>query len=369
MSLEQILKSVRPSVFQLPPYQAGKMPTVSRSGRQIKLSSNENRYGSSPMVLKALKEAKPEDFFLYPDSYALNLRQALVRHWELNKVHVKESQILLGDGSGEVLDLIFSAFLNRGDTLVIAEKSFSLYRLLSLPKDARVVEVERNADQSVSLDGILDSVISEHAKMVVFSNPDNPTSTFHSSDEIESWMQKIPSDVLVLIDEAYIHFEGISSSVLRLTEHYPNLMVMFTFSKAYALASLRVGYAVMHPELCDIVQRLRLPFNLGYFPQVAALQALKDQEYLEGVLQRIQKVRSDLYEFLLSQDYEAIEPHGNFIFVRLNDQQADLPDFLNKNGVSVRNLSSFGYSEREIRITVGTDEENEILKKLILEYK
>ncbi len=369
MNLNKFLKSVRPSILSLPAYYAGKTPAMTHTGRQIKLSSNENRYGPSPKVLDALKRISTQDLFLYPDPYANALREALVCYWKKHDVSIENNEILFGDGSGEVLDLIFAAFLSEGDTLVIPEKSFSLYRLLSLSKGANVIEVSRYDNEQVNLNTLKTAVVENHARMVVFSNPDNPTSTFSNPNEIEWFLQNIPSETLVIIDEAYIHFESLDLSSIAFLKHYPNLIVSYTFSKAYALASLRVGYAVMNEQICNLVQRVRLPFNLGYLPQMAALQALEDETYLKDMLKKLVNERERLYQVFLEHGYKTVRPHGNFIFVRLNATQSALPDFLAENGVSVRNLKSFGYQASDIRVTVGTEEDNQILVELMQEYK
>lgn len=361
----KILSSVRSEIRGLKDYAAGKKPKASSSGRRIKLASNENPFGSSKLAMQAIRKAAEEDLNIYPDSKMKELRKALVEFWGARKVALSENQFLFGDGSGEILNMLIAAFCGEGDTVVIPEKSFSLYSLLSIPKGAEVNEVPRAEGYVTDLDAMLDYAQKNSAKMILFANPDNPTSTFIRLEEIRDFMKKVPEDTAVVLDEAYIHFIGLENSALFILEEFPNLIIMHTFSKAYGLAALRVGYGVMHPEIEKMMEKIRLPFNLGIYQQVGATAALQDDEFLEMTVSENRKGLDFLTlkfdEMGLSFPY----PFGNFVMVDLGEDFARVYAGLEEAGISVRNLQSFGYGARFARITSGTSEENEYLTETL----
>ncbi len=352
-----ILDSIRPEIRGLNHYTAGVMPKPSKSGRQVKLASNENPFGSSPKALEAIKRSLESGLSLYPDSKMCRLREAVYGFWRRRNIGVSHDELLFGDGSGEVLNMVLAAFLDDGDAVVMPENSFILYSLLAIPKGARVVEVPRR-ELAVDLEAMAEAVVRENPKLVILSNPDNPTSTFLAPAAIEAFLRQVPETTAVLLDEAYIHFAGLENSMIERRIAYPNLIIAYTFAKAYGLAALRVGYAVMRPEINVQIEKTRLPFNLGELQQAGAAAALEDEAFLLMTVKGIAENRKLLAEGLTELGFKVLpEPRANFIFVDLGDKAPEILRKLGDNGVSLRDMGSFGYAGNYARISIGTKEE------------
>lgn len=360
-----VLDSIRKEILGLNHYAEGKLPLKSRVDKKLKLSSNENMIGTSQDVLKAINEELNNGLSIYPDSKMTALRKSIVDYWRKQGIIIKAENLLFGDASGEVLNMLISAFVREKDAVIISEKSFTLYSLLSIPKGADVIEVKRK-DFRVDLEGIVDAVINaENPKMVIIANPDNPTSTYHSMKEIEVFLRKIPEQTAILIDEAYIHFAGIENSVIKLRERYPNLIVVYTFSKVYGLAGLRVGYAVLDEQVANQVEKIRLPFNLGRLQQAGAKAAIEDDEFVQKTVKIINEGRDFLEKGFDSLGIWHLKSFGNFIFADLGERSSGILEYLEENGISLRTLTSFGFTADYVRITIGRPEDNEyLLEKL-----
>ena len=308
----EIINSIRDEVKALANYSAGQPPK--KGGRsQIKLASNENRWGASPKALTAIESARNDGLAVYPDSKMKALRQAVADFWKRRGCEVEPESILFGDGSGEVLNMVIALFVKDGDIIVTPEKSFSLYALLSAPKGAKVVKTGRKTGGDIDLDAMTDAIIKYNPKIAMFANPDNPVSTLIALDRIEAFLKKVPPETAILLDEAYIHFAGLEHSAIGLMERFPNLILMYTFSKAYGLAGLRVGYALMHPELEKQIEKIRLPFNLGNIQQAGAIAALEDEDFLKMTVGETQKQRIRLTLAIRELGAIVPEPYGNFI--------------------------------------------------------
>ncbi len=356
----EILKSIRKDIIKLYYYTAGKSPQA-KGGRKIKLSSNENPLGSSPLALKAMEEELKNAVNLYPDSKMRLLREAVVTFWKKKGIEIKETELLFGDASGEIINMLLSAFVTDGDNVIISEKSFSLYTLLSVSKGASLIEVKRK-DYCVDLDGIAEAVKkADKPKMVIFSNPDNPTSTFKNRDEIKAFLDKIPPATAVLLDEAYIHFAGLENSAISFLNEYPNLILAYTFSKAYGLAGLRVGYAVLNEKIAEQLEKIRLPFNLGLLQQKGAAAALNDEDFLDRTLNVVEAGKAFLCGELDKLGIRYLKPYGNFIFADFGGNSAQIMKHIEESGITLRPLASFGFSDNFVRISVGTQVDNQYL--------
>lgn len=364
-----IVNSLREEIRRIKSYTAGAMPKPSRTGRQVKLASNENPFGSSPKAIAAIGAALDKGLEIYPDTHMTALREAVCKFWRSRNVKVTPDELLFGDASGEILQMCLAAFLRDGDAVVMPQNSFILYSLLSLPKGGSVVEVPRKADDlSVDLDALSEAAVRENAKVVIFSNPDNPTSTFRSKSEIEAFMKKVPETTAVLLDEAYIHFAGLENSFVGLKDAYPNLILIYTFAKAYGLAGLRVGYAVMKPEIAAEIEKTRLPFNLGTLQQIGAVAALEDEEFLAMTTEGIDSNRKLLVGGLTAMGLKVLpDPRANFIFVDLGPKAPEINAALAENGVSLRDMGSFGYEGNYARISIGTKEDMEYVLDILRE--
>ncbi len=361
-----IIDSIRGDILSLDFYKAGKV--AKKKGISIKLSSNENLLGSSPLALKAIKNELRKNLNIYPDSKMEDLKTALVSYFERENIFLKKGNLVFGDGSGEVINMIFSLFISEGLTLILPEKSFILYYLQSKCRGAKICEVERTGF-NINLDKMLQKVNEvEGKKAVLFANPDNPTSTFITKDEIEKFLRKVPSEIPVIVDEAYIHFAGLSNSVIPLMDKYSNLIIIHTFSKAFGLASLRIGYGVMTEDLIYQIEKIRLPFNLGKLQQIGAINALKDKVFFEKTLNFIKEGKLYLKKGFDKLGIRYLEPYANFFFVDFGNEVNEILSFLNENGISVRHLVDFGYPENFVRITIGLPLHNKILLKRIEDF-
>lgn len=361
----KIIEALRAEVLELPEYVAGKMPNASATGRKIKLASNENAFGASPLALEAMGEVLNESLRIYPDSRMHILRNAVVEFWKQKRVDLSPDTLLFGDGSGEILSLIMNAFIDHDDEIVLPQNSFSLYRLIGRSRGGRITEIPRSADYRADIRAMAEHSTQNRSKMLILANPDNPTSTFIRLEDIRDMMKHIPETTAVLVDEAYMHFAGLENSAIELLNDFPNLTVSFTFSKAYGLAALRVGYAVMHPQIAVHIEKLRLPFNLGLLQQVGATAALMDNDFLEETV----RLTREGIDYLSSQfDRLGIPypyPFGNFFMVDLGKNYGEVFTMLSDNGISIRQLASFGFAPNFARINIGTMEENEYLIEIL----
>lgn len=361
-----IRSAVRANIRTIAPYVAGTRPPVYQ-GRSIKLASNENAWGSSPLAMQAIREALDHGLQEYPDSHQTVLRQATVDFWARRGISLDPVQVVYGDGSGEVLSMLMDLFLSPGDTIVLPEQSFILYTLLATRQDARILQVPRKgwrADWEALAAAAVDS------RILLLANPDNPTSSLLTAAELQAMMDKVPASCIVLLDEAYIHFAGMEHSLSCCLKRYPNLVVSHTFSKAYGLAALRVGYALLHPELAAEMEKIRLPFNLGIFQQAGATAALTDEDFLEYTVQQTIQGRDRLCRELPALGLPlAVSPAGNFVMVDLGTGYQRIYELLSQRGISIRNLASFGYTGRYARITVGREEELDYLLEVLSKAK
>jgi histidinol-phosphate aminotransferase len=360
----EILNSIRKDVLSLHYYTAGQLPK-SKSKKSFKLASNENLLGSSPKAIRAINDALKKGLSFYPDSAMTTLKESIVNFWKAKGHKFSAKNLLCGDGSGEVLNMLLAAFINKGDTVIMPENSFILYSILSLPKGAVVASVKRK-DFRADPDAVLDTVKkAANPKVVIIANPDNPTSTFLLPEELTDFLKKVPPNVAVVMDEAYIHFAGLENSLIGLVSDFPNLIVTHTFAKAYGLAGLRVGYAVMNEKLSEQMEKVRLPFNLGLLQQMGAAAALSDDDFLKLTVTTINKGKAYLQNEFKKLGLWYLQPYANFIFLDLGKKYKETTAYLEENGVSIRMLGSFGFPENYARITIGTKEANEYLVELL----
>lgn len=347
----------RPSIFRIRPYVPGKpIEEVERElgiGSQdiIKLASNENPAGPSPLAVAAMcREAQRTN--IYPDSHCHQLKQALAGHLGVTPRH-----IIVGNGSDEVLRMIAEAFLNPGEEVVYGVPTFSEYEFVTRVMGGETVEVPLRS-QTYDLEAIAER-ITGRTKLVIICNPNNPTGTIVGREEVERFLRRLPEQVLAVFDEAY--FDYVTSPDFPETLEYVRqgrkVIVLRTFSKIYALAGLRVGYGVAEPEIIDCLMRVREPFNVNSLAQAAALASLADPGYREKARQANIEGRDYLYRELREIGLEFTPTQANFIFIRLPVPGAEVFEALLRRGVIVRPCQSFGCPEH-IRVTIGTGEQN-----------
>ena len=361
------LELAAPGLKGLHPYQPGKpIEALQREygvSQVVKLASNENPLGPSPQVLVALRNAMPE-LARYPDGNAFELKTALSRH-----LSVDMEQLTIGNGSNDLLELIGRAFVTSDNEVIFSEHSFAVYPLVTQALNARAV-VTPAKDWGNDLAAMREA-ISPATRLIFIANPNNPTGTWLAGDSLEAFLADVPTHVVVVVDEAYFEYAndaclGISGypNALQWLGRYSNLIVTRTFSKAYGLAGLRVGYSVSHPQIADLLNRVRQPFNVNQLALVGACAALQDQDYLNRAIALNCTGMRTLCRAFDAAGLAYIPSAGNFIAVRVGGNAAAIYDALLHDGVIVRPVANYGMPEY-LRVTVGTDEENQVFLKCL----
>jgi histidinol-phosphate aminotransferase len=357
---------VREGVRNLVPYPPGK--PIEELERElgikdsIKLASNENPLGPSPKAIKAIQEKIPA-LHRYPDGSAYYLRTKLS-----DTFGVPFDRIIIGNGSNELIELLIRTFMSEGDAAVQVFPTFLMYekivtgaggRMISVPLNRWKAEPER-----------IEQAVTRDVKFVFLNNPNNPTGTALTREEISYLLSRIPEDVVVVLDEAYIEFVTDPSVAdgTALMDLHPMLCVLRTFSKLYGLAGLRIGYGFGAPGLIDFMHRVRQPFNANALAQAAALAALDDEEFRQRTLAVVGEGLAFLYESLDRLGLEYVPTQANFFLIRVPGGGKRLYELMLKEGVIIRAMDSYGLKDY-IRISVGTAPENrrfiQTLKRLL----
>jgi histidinol-phosphate aminotransferase len=316
----------------------------------IKLASNENPRGPSPKALAAVATAAAE-LTRYPDGNGFALKAALSAH-----LGVDAAQIVHGNGSNDVLELATQAFLRAGDHAVYSKYAFVVYPLATQARGALGIEVEAN-----SLGHDLDAMraaITPRTRVVFIANPNNPTGTWLPGPAVEAFVASVPQDVLVVLDEAYNEFlePDQRADSIGWIARFPNLIVSRTFSKAYGLAALRVGYGVMDPAVADLLNRVRQPFNVNALAQAAAVAALGDADYVDESRRLNASGLRQLEAGFDALSLRYIRSHGNFVLVEVGDA-THVNLALLRQGVIVRPVANYALPTW-LRVTVGLPAEN-----------
>ena len=316
----------------------------------IKLASNENPLGPSPKALAAIARAAAE-LTRYPDGAGCDLKAALAARF-----HVGPDRIVLGNGSNDILELVAHTFLRPGLSAVFAQHSFAVYPLATQATGATCIEVPAR-DYGHDLDAMRDAV-REDTRVVWLANPNNPTGTWIPAAEVRAFIAALPADVLVVLDEAYNEYlppDRKCDTAAWLPE-FPNLVISRTFSKAYGLAALRVGYGLMDAGIAAMLNRIRQPFNVNSLAQAAAIAALADEQYVAESCAANARGMRQLEAGFDKLGLEYIRSFGNFIAVKVGDA-ARVNLALLKKGVIVRPIANYGMPQF-VRVTIGTEAEN-----------
>jgi histidinol-phosphate aminotransferase len=350
-------------VRAIAPYVAGKpISEVAREfgldeARIVKLASNENPLGMPESAQRAMVKAAGE-LGRYPDANAFELKAALAARYD-----VPAEWITLGNGSNDILEMAAHAFVQRGQSIVYSQYSFAVYALATQGLGARHL-VTPAVKYGHDLDAML-AAIADDTRLIFVANPNNPTGTFIKAATLEAFIAKVPRDVVVVLDEAYTEYLAADKRYdsIAWVRRYPNLLVSRTFSKAYGLAGLRIGFAIAQPELTDLLNRLRQPFNVNTLAQAAAVAALGDTAFLE----KSAALNAEGYRTLTAAferlGLEYVPSDGNFVLVRVSRDPADnaAGDRVNlellKQGVIVRPVGNYGLPQW-LRVTIGLPEEN-----------
>ena len=348
------LKLAAPGVAGLQPYQPGK--PIEELERElgirdiIKLASNENALGPSPSVIAALPHMT--DLYRYPDGNGYILKQALAGFHG-----VQVEQITLGNGSNDILEFAARAFLTERHSSVYSAHAFAIYPIVTQAVGARGIEVPAR-DYGHDLEAML-AAIKADTRLVFIANPNNPTGTCLYAAELRAFLDQVPDHVIVLMDQAYFEYarSGDYPDCVQWLHTYPNLIVTRTFSKAYGLAALRVGYAVTQPLLADLLNRVRQPFNVNSIALRAATIALKDQAHIEQAVRFNADGMRQLIAGLDSMGIHFIPSSANFLCIDLEQDAQPLYEQLLRAGVIVRPVASYGLP-RHLRVTIGHEHEN-----------
>jgi histidinol-phosphate aminotransferase len=352
------LKDLAPAnVREIAPYVPGK--PIAETARELgmaesdilKMASNENPLGASPKAVQAIRGAL-DDLHYYPDGSGFELKAVLAR-----KLAVDPANIILGNGSNDVLELVARAFLTGADSAVYSRHAFMVYALAVQAIGAKHIEVPAEAYGN-DLDALARAIRAD-TKIVFLANPNNPTGTFSPWEEVRAFVRRVPERVLVVLDEAYGEYlpDALKSPTPGWIAEHPNLLISRTLSKAFGLAGLRVGYGLAHPEVAEVMNRVRQPFNVNHLAMVAACAALDDADFIAKSRAVNAAGLKQLAEGFARLGLEYIPSFGNFITVRVGDAARVYQSIL-AEGVIVRPIAGYGLPEH-LRVTVGKPEQNE----------
>jgi histidinol-phosphate aminotransferase len=349
------------------PYQGGK--PISELAREygineadiVKLASNENPLGMSPKAQMALDDAIGE-IARYPDGNSFELRQAVSQ-----KFKVANNQIVFGNGSNDILELAARAFLQAGDEVIYSQHAFAVYALVTQAVGATGIVVPAK-DFGHDLSAFL-AQLTQKTKLIFVANPNNPTGTLIAKPELQAFLNKVPKNVLVVLDEAYDEYlsaKDKSEAIDWLTQ-YDNLIISRTFSKAYGLAGLRVGFGLMHASIADILNRVRQPFNVNAIAQVAAVASLADEDFVARSYAANQAGMAQITQGLTALGLQFIPSFGNFVSFSV-PKAKEVNQQLLANGVIVRPIANYEMPDY-LRVSIGLFSENarflEVLKKIL----
>ena len=339
----------RKSIGSVKPYVPGK--TEDEIKRQynlesvVKIASNENPYGPTPKVREYLKNL---DINIYPDNYVTKLRERLSAFYDIN-----EEMLLFGNGSVEIIQMLSRILLDEGDNIVTELPSFSSYFSEAMIQGAEIRTIKYNDAYSFNLEDMLE-LIDEKTKMIYLTNPNNPLGSAISYKEIKSFISKVPKDILIVVDEAYMEFvrdENVKTCINDVKDN-KNVCILRTFSKAYGLAALRIGYIVADIEVIQNLEKVRVPFNSSTIAQNSAIIALEDQEYMAEKVRLNHDVIDFMYNELEKIGLEYIKTQANFICINVNKDCNEISQRLLEKGYIVR--GGFPLLDKWIRVSIGT---------------
>lgn len=348
---------MRKDLLDFKPYHAPLM------NYDIKLDANENPYAHSPYVLEKIKlwiDEEKDHLTRYPDTDVHELRQ------KLGTYHgVSENEIICTVGSDQLIELIIKVFVEPGDGVLVPNPSFSMYGLSTQLNHGKVINYELDDAFDYDFDLILKAYEDHKPKLIFICTPNNPTGNKASLEGMKRILDHV--NCPVIIDEAYEEFDG--DSMVPFIPNYNNLIVLKTFSKAYGIAGLRIGYGIASKEMIEVVNIAKPPYNLSAFSQAVATFILEDLDYYNDLIHKINNEKEHLYQFFLGRDcFERVYPSkANFILVKITDM--NLITYLQSHNVLIRGFGDQGRLAYHMRVTIGTDDENSRLIALIKAYE
>ena len=355
---------VSPEVARLRPYEPGKpIDEVRRElgvDDPVKLASNENAWGVSPRAVAAIAEAARE-LHLYPDGGCFHLRRDVAAFLD-----VAPGQLVFGNGSNELIELLVKTFVQPGQNVVTSAVSFVAYKLCTLGAARELREAPLGADMGFDLDGLL-AQVDRNTRLIFIANPNNPTGTCLGAAALDRFVAAVDDRCaadppILVLDEAYIEYQGLADypDSVALVARRPRTVALRTFSKAYGLAGARCGYAVTSPELVDLMERVRQPFNVNSLAQVGAQAALADQEHVLRCVGETLAERARVHAALEALGHGVVPSHTNFLLVDFHQDAAALHQALMRRGVICRPMGPYGLTT-QLRITIGLPAENDRL--------
>ncbi|WLR56554.1 histidinol-phosphate transaminase [Mesobacillus subterraneus] len=352
-------------LLKLKPYQPGK--SIAEVKRQyglseiVKLASNENPFGSSEKVKNEIA-GYADKFSVYPDGYATELRTHLADH-----LGVKEGEIILGNGSDEIIQMIARGLLTPHTKTVMAAPTFPQYKHNGIIEGCEITEIPL-VNGAHDLNGMA-AAVDDRTTVVWLCSPNNPTGVYITEEELTAFMARVPSHVLVVLDEAYFEYvtaEDYHDS-LRLLKQYQNLIILRTFSKIYGLASFRVGYGIAHEDTISALEPVREPFNVNSLAQAAAIAAIDDQDFVKECKRENEAGLEQFYQFCDSAGLSYYPSQGNFILINFKRDGQEVFQFLLERGYIVRSGTALGFPT-SVRITIGSKEQNQGVIDVIKQY-
>ena len=347
--------SVPDYILSLKPYVAGKpLEELEREygiTDAIKLASNENPLGPSPLAIQAIQQAV-EKLHRYPNGGCYDLADRISK-----RLHVGRENIIFGSGSDDIIAMLTRVLLQPGDEAVLPQPSFLFYEVMIRCSGAIPVEVPL-IDNFTDLDGMLDR-IGPQTRLVFLTNPHNPTGTLIAKEALDDFVTALPENVVLILDEAYIEFVRAPScpSSMDYLDSGKMVVGLRTFSKAYGLAGLRIGYGLMPSYLAELLNRVRQPFNVNSLAQAAAVAALEDEGFLKDTVNLVSAELDFIYDALDNVGIEYWKSQANFLMIKVGKNANEVFEDLLKQGIIVRSMTSYGYPDC-IRVTVGLHDEN-----------
>ena len=350
-----ILNNLNPGIEDLHPYEPGRSidEVVAEFGHHqvVKLASNENPLGASPKAVSVIAELE-SDLHLYPDGNGTKLKHAIANH-----ENVVPDNIIIGNGSNEILELAARAFLNSNTSAIASKHAFAVYKIVTQSAGASLIEVPTsNWEHDLNS---FSNHLEQDTRVIFIANPNNPTGTYNSHEEVYSLLKKVPSSVLVVLDCAYFEYVTKEDYVkpIDLLNEFENLLITKTFSKIHGLASIRVGYGIGNPSLIEVLNRIRQPFNVNTIAQAMACVAINDHEHIRQSIELNSQQYKFLFDKLSKLGLDCIPSVGNFITFKGNFIGKEMFNNLMKKGVIVRSVDLYDMKDF-IRVTIGTEAEN-----------
>ena len=352
-----LLEYINEGVDKIIPYEPGRpIAEVAREfglnlDHIVKIASNESPMGVSPLAMEAIRKSIKE-MSLYPDGGAYYLKQKLAA-----KYNILPEELVIGNGSNELLEFIAHCFLSKNTSMVMSKHAFIIYKLLGVMFESEVIEVPMKKGLVHDLDGILNA-IKDNTRVVFICNPNNPTGSMVYENEITKFMKNVPDNVLIVFDEAYAEIcQKKMPNTLSYVHEGKNVIVLRSFSKAYGLAGLRVGYGISTPEIAKALNKPRQPFNCNRMAQIAATAALDDDEFLLKTRELYRRGIWQLTNACKRMKLEFIQPTANFILIKMGNG-AEVFHKLQQKGIIVRPMAAYMLPEW-IRVSIGTQKDND----------